>query len=72
MVGTFSGNPLAMAATRAMLTEVATDAMYARITRLARRMHPASSRSSRERGLDAHVVSVGGERVRRLFECTSS
>ena len=29
MVGTFNGNPLAMAATRAMLTEVATPEAYA-------------------------------------------
>ena len=28
MVGTFNGNPLAMAATRAMLTEVATPEAY--------------------------------------------
>ena len=31
MVGTFNGNPLAMAAARAMLTEVATEAAYQRI-----------------------------------------
>ena len=30
MVGTFNGNPLAMAATRAMLTEVATPEAYDR------------------------------------------
>ena len=34
MVGTFNGNPLAMAATRAMLTEVATPEAYARIDAL--------------------------------------
>ena len=34
MVGTFNGNPLAMAAARAMLTEVATDEAYQRIERL--------------------------------------
>src|SRR5882762_11133350 len=34
MVGTFNGNPLAMAATRAMLTEVATPEAYQRIDAL--------------------------------------
>jgi glutamate-1-semialdehyde 2,1-aminomutase len=34
MVGTFNGNPLVMAATRAMLTEVATAPAYQRIERL--------------------------------------
>jgi glutamate-1-semialdehyde 2,1-aminomutase len=37
-VGTFNGNPLAMAAARAMLTEVLTDDAYARIERLRARM----------------------------------
>ena len=37
MVGTFNGNPLAMAAARAMLTEVATDRAYARIEALRQR-----------------------------------
>jgi glutamate-1-semialdehyde 2,1-aminomutase len=45
-VGTFNGNPLAMAAARAMLTEVATDEAYARIDRLRERMVRASSGSS--------------------------
>ena len=34
MVGTFNGNPLAMAATRAMLTEVATPEAYEKIEKL--------------------------------------
>ncbi len=34
-VGTFNGNPLAMAATRATLAEVLTPAAYARMTSLA-------------------------------------
>ena len=37
MVGTFNGNPLAMAAARAMLTEVATEAAYRRIEGLRQR-----------------------------------
>ncbi len=61
MVGTFSGNPLAMAATRAMLTEVATDAMYARVDELARRMSNGIEAILAGAGLDAHVVSVGAK-----------
>ena len=45
-VGTFNGNPLAMAATRAMLTEVMTDAAYAHIERLAAALAPGSRTSS--------------------------
>jgi glutamate-1-semialdehyde 2,1-aminomutase len=37
-VGTFNGNPLAMAAARAMLTEVLTDAAYAHVDHLRRRI----------------------------------
>ncbi len=37
-VGTFNGNPLAMAAARAMLTEVLDDAAYAHLDRLRDRM----------------------------------
>ena len=37
-VGTFNGNPLAMAAARAMLTEVLDDTAYARLERLRERM----------------------------------
>ena len=37
MVGTFNGNPLAMAATRAMLTEVATPEAYQKIEQLRQR-----------------------------------
>ena len=37
-VGTFNGNPLAMAAARAMLTEVLTDEAYAHLDRLRDRM----------------------------------
>ena len=37
-VGTFNGNPLAMASARAMLTEVLTPAAYAHLDRLRDRM----------------------------------
>ena len=48
MVGTFNGNPLAMAACRAMLCEVATPAAYQRIEALRRagRDRPRSGRST--------------------------
>ena len=62
MVGTFNGNPLAMAATRAMLTEVATPEAYQHIERLApARRRRASSRPSHDNGLAAHVVTAGAK-----------
>ena len=45
MVGTFNGNPLAMAATRAMLTEVATAGAYQEIEKL-RQARPNRHRAS--------------------------
>ena len=56
MVGTFNGNPLAMAATRAMLTEVATPEAYEKIEKLRLRAQTgieqaiADDRSVRARG----------------------
>ena len=50
MVGTFNGNPLAMAAARAMLTEVATEDAYRRIEGLRharRRGHQRGDRGLR-------------------------
>jgi glutamate-1-semialdehyde 2,1-aminomutase len=61
MVGTFNGNPLAMAATRAMLTEVATAEAYARLERLRIRAVDGLERSIAAHGLDAHVVAVGAK-----------
>jgi glutamate-1-semialdehyde 2,1-aminomutase len=61
MVGTFNGNPLAMAATRAMLEEVATDAAYQRIERLRARTTEAFETIIADNGLDAHVVSIGAK-----------
>ena len=46
MVGTFNGNPLAMAATRAMLTEVATPEAYQRIDALRQRAVSGIERES--------------------------
>ena len=61
MVGTFNGNPLAMAATRAMLTEVATPDAYRRLDGLRDRAVAGLERSIATHGLDAHVVAVGAK-----------
>jgi glutamate-1-semialdehyde 2,1-aminomutase len=61
MVGTFNGNPLAMAATRAMLTEVATADAYERLDRLRQRAVAGLERAIDDRELDAHVVAVGAK-----------
>jgi glutamate-1-semialdehyde 2,1-aminomutase len=61
MVGTFSGNPLAMAATRAMLTNVATPAAYERLGTLAARIELELGEIIEARHLAAHVVSVGAK-----------
>jgi glutamate-1-semialdehyde 2,1-aminomutase len=61
MVGTFNGNPLAMVATRAMLTEVATPSAYARIDGLRTRAVADLERIIGEYGLEAHVVAVGAK-----------
>jgi glutamate-1-semialdehyde 2,1-aminomutase len=61
MVGTFNGNPLAMAATRAMLCEVATDAAYERIEKLRRRAAESFERIIAAHGLGAHLVTAGAK-----------
>ena len=61
MVGTFNGNPLAMAAARAMLCEVATPEAYERIERLARRAVTGVEREIARHGLAAQVVSAGAK-----------
>jgi len=58
-VGTFNGNPLAMAAAAAALTEVLTPAAYRRIDRLQRRMVEGVEQVLGRTGLPAHVVAVG-------------
>ncbi|MET0701308.1 MAG: aspartate aminotransferase family protein [Mycobacterium sp.] len=60
-VGTFNGNPLAMAATRATLTDVLTPQSYAHLDALAGRMRATLERVITEHGLDWHVVSVGAK-----------
>ncbi len=61
MVGTFNGNPLAMAAARAMLCEVATPAAYQRIEALRRQAVAGIEQEIKNNGLRAHVVSVGAK-----------
>lgn len=60
-VGTFNGNPLAMAATRATLSEVLTDDAYAHLDALSLRLRSALEAVIGEHGLDWHVVSVGAK-----------
>jgi glutamate-1-semialdehyde 2,1-aminomutase len=61
MVGTFNGNPLAMAATRAMLTEVATPEAYERIEKLRQRAAAGIQAAIDENALTAHVVTAGAK-----------
>jgi glutamate-1-semialdehyde 2,1-aminomutase len=60
-VGTFNGNPLAMAACRAMLQQVATPAAYARLETLRLRAVAGLEREIERNGLNAQVVSVGAK-----------
>ncbi len=61
MVGTFNGNPLSMAATRAMLEQVATAGAYEELGRLRRRVARELGASIARHGLPAHVVSAGAK-----------
>ena len=61
MVGTFNGNPLAVAATRAMLTEVATPDAYDKIDKLRRRAVRGIEEAIKTNGLTAHVVTAGAK-----------
>ncbi len=61
MVGTFNGNPLAMAATRAMLTEVATPDAYEKIEKLRLRAKNGIEQAIDDTGLTAHVVTAGAK-----------
>src|SRR5215472_15641764 len=61
MVGTFSGNPLAMAATRAMLQEVITPEAYQRIDALRALAVDGANQAIERYGLAAHIVAVGAK-----------
>jgi glutamate-1-semialdehyde 2,1-aminomutase len=60
-VGTFNGNPLAMAACRAMLCEVVTPDAYDRLERLRLQAVAGLEREIERHGLNAQVVSVGAK-----------
>jgi len=60
-VGTFNGNPLAMAAARAALTEVLTPAAYEHFATLRERMVAGCQAVIERTGLAAHVVAVGAK-----------
>ncbi|HEX8930345.1 MAG TPA: aspartate aminotransferase family protein [Actinomycetota bacterium] len=60
-VGTFNGNPLAMAAARAALTEVLTDDAYARFERLRALMVAGCQAAIDEHELPAHLVAIGAK-----------
>jgi glutamate-1-semialdehyde 2,1-aminomutase len=60
-VGTFNGNPLAMAATRATLSEVLTDDGYRHLQELGARMRTSLEGVIAEHGFGWHVVSVGAK-----------
>jgi glutamate-1-semialdehyde 2,1-aminomutase len=60
-VGTFNGNPLAMAAARATLTDVLTPSAYDHLDRLAGRLRRALEAVIAEHALDWHVVTVGAK-----------
>jgi glutamate-1-semialdehyde 2,1-aminomutase len=61
MVGTFNGNPMAMAATKAMLQDVATPEAYAVLDRLRAKAVAGLEATIAEHGLEAHVVAVGAK-----------
>ncbi len=61
MVGTFNGNPLAMAATLAMLKSVAVPPAYEHLDRLRARTVAGLDAVIRDSGLSAHVVSLGAK-----------
>jgi glutamate-1-semialdehyde 2,1-aminomutase len=60
-VGTFNGNPLAMAAARAALSEVLTPGAYRHLDRLQQRMVHGVQEVIAHTGLPAHVVAVGAK-----------
>jgi glutamate-1-semialdehyde 2,1-aminomutase len=60
-VGTFNGNPLAMAATRATLSEVLTPTAYRRLDELAWRLRFALEDVIAAHGFGWHVVTAGAK-----------
>ncbi len=60
-VGTFNGNPLAVAAARAVLTEVLTDEAYRRFDGLRAQMVEGCGKTIANQGLAAHTVALGAK-----------
>ena len=60
-VGTFNGNPLAMAATRATLSEVLTDDAYRTLDAVGAHLRTGLEGVIAEHGFDWHVVSIGAK-----------
>ncbi|MGY4711275.1 aspartate aminotransferase family protein [Mycolicibacterium sp. CBM1] len=60
-VGTFNGNPLAMAATRATLTDVLTSQAYDHLEMLSGHLRARLETVIAEHGLDWHVITVGAK-----------
>jgi glutamate-1-semialdehyde 2,1-aminomutase len=60
-VGTFNGNPLAMAATRATLTDVLTPQAYEHLGMLAGHLRARLETVIADNGLDWHVVTAGAK-----------
>jgi glutamate-1-semialdehyde 2,1-aminomutase len=60
-VGTFSGNPLTMAAARASLEEVLTPPAYERLEALGERMRAGCEAVIAKHGLPAHSVAIGAK-----------
>jgi glutamate-1-semialdehyde 2,1-aminomutase len=60
-VGTFNGNPLAMAAARAMLTEVMVDEVYDHLDHIQDRMEKGANEVVGRHQLVAHVATAGAK-----------
>jgi len=60
-VGTFNGNPLSVAAARAMLTEVMVDEVYRHLEHLQSRMEKGANEVVGRHGLVAHVATAGAK-----------
>ena len=60
-VGTFNGNPLSMAAARAVLLEALTPEAYAHVDRLRTHLHAQVTDLLAARGLPWHVVTIGAK-----------
>jgi glutamate-1-semialdehyde 2,1-aminomutase len=60
-VGTFNGNPLAMAAARATLADVLTPQAYSHLDGLAERLRGSLEATIAEHGFPWHVITVGAK-----------